>query len=329
MSEPLPLGWVPVRVAPAGGRLIADCRPIDLGQLRAAFFDEDVNQALGLPFPAVFPAFADLEALAGSQELAGAPDPAGLILHSSRCGSSLLVRLLQRPPCRVVAEPAAITLLLRHSAGRPLDERAALLRALVALFCRPAPGAAPAPTFVKFEAWESLDLPVIRRAFPTVPWIFIYRDPVEVIVSQLALPHGPLASRIDLAWRLGISQAEALATPAEELCARLLGQTYAAALAHLDAAPALLSYPELPGGALELLPRHFGLAWTAADAAQARRCAQFHAKHPSEYFADDTLAKRRAAGPAVSAAAQRWAVEPYRALEAARLARVTRITPYA
>ena len=39
--------------------------------------------------------------------------------------------------------------------------------------------------FVKFDSWNTLDLALIRRAFPDVPWIFLYRDPVEVIVSHM------------------------------------------------------------------------------------------------------------------------------------------------
>jgi hypothetical protein len=35
---------------------------------------------------------------------------------------------------------------------------------------------------------HSLALPLFRRAFPSVPWIFLYRDPVEVLVSQLRMP---------------------------------------------------------------------------------------------------------------------------------------------
>ncbi len=39
--------------------------------------------------------------------------------------------------------------------------------------------------FVKFDSWHTINLPLIRRAFPDVPWIFLYRDPLEVMVSQL------------------------------------------------------------------------------------------------------------------------------------------------
>lgn len=328
MSDAIPSGWAPVSVAPRAGRLVADCRAVDLDGLRAAFFDEDVNAALGDPFAAVFPAYADLDELAAQADRHPPAAPAALIFHSSRCGSSLLVRLLQGPPRRVIAEPSALTLLLRHSAGRPPDERAGLARALVDLFCRAEPGAEPTPTILKLEAWDTLDLPLLQRAFPATPWVFLYREPVEVIVSQLLTPSGALASRVDVAWRLGVSLSAALAMPIEELCARLLGATYAAARASLGAAHILISYPELPAAAL-VLPRHLGLPWSAADGAHARRIAQLHAKHPTEYFSDDTAAKRRAATPAILAAAERWAYPAYAALEEARRTATSRSAPHA
>src|SRR5207248_3148322 len=36
---------------------------------------------------------------------------------------------------------------------------------------------------IKLDAWHVLLLPLFRRAFPDVPWMFVYRDPVEVLAS--------------------------------------------------------------------------------------------------------------------------------------------------
>ena len=38
------------------------------------------------------------------------------------------------------------------------------------------------------DAWQIHSLPLIRAAFPDTPWVFVYRDPLEVMVSQLARP---------------------------------------------------------------------------------------------------------------------------------------------
>ena len=42
------------------------------------------------------------------------------------------------------------------------------------------------------DALPSKQLPLFRAAFPKTPWIFIYRDPVEVMVSLLRKPSGTI-----------------------------------------------------------------------------------------------------------------------------------------
>lgn len=37
--------------------------------------------------------------------------------------------------------------------------------------------------FIKLDAWHILSLPLLRRVFPGVPCYFVFRDPVEVMVS--------------------------------------------------------------------------------------------------------------------------------------------------
>jgi len=41
---------------------------------------------------------------------------------------------------------------------------------------------------VKLDSWHTIALPLFRRAFPAVPWVFLYATPVEVMVSQLRMP---------------------------------------------------------------------------------------------------------------------------------------------
>ena len=42
---------------------------------------------------------------------------------------------------------------------------------------------------MKFSSWNVLYLPLVRAAFPVVPWVFVYRHPVEVMVANLAKNH--------------------------------------------------------------------------------------------------------------------------------------------
>ena len=42
--------------------------------------------------------------------------------------------------------------------------------------------------FIKLDSWHIHDLPLIRAAFPEAPWIFVRRNLVEVVASQLRSP---------------------------------------------------------------------------------------------------------------------------------------------
>ena len=63
------------------------------------------------------------------------------------------------------------------------DERLEWLRWMVEVLGRPR--AQEKHYIIRFDARNIIDLPLIRRAFPNVPWVFVYRDPIEVMVSHL------------------------------------------------------------------------------------------------------------------------------------------------
>ena len=60
--------------------------------------------------------------------------------------------------------------------------------------------------FEKFDAWHSFDLPFLRRAFPETPWIFLHRNPVEVI-DYAELPDA-VTSKIAQHFHLTLSPAD-------------------------------------------------------------------------------------------------------------------------
>lgn len=118
--------------------------------------------------------------------------PSGLIFHVSRCGSTLLAKALARSPRNVVVNQggplqygfwAAVTHEWRHDA-RADEDTLAMLRNLVLLMARQRQ-VQQQRSFVKLISWNVLYLDAIRAAFPGVPALFLYRDPVEVIASVL------------------------------------------------------------------------------------------------------------------------------------------------
>ena len=131
------------------------------------------------------------DAAAAARKLGPPLKPSAFIFHESRVGSTLAANLLAAVPSHLV-----------YSEGMRLPEsrkasRAALREALqdyVALLGAPTTrdGARGphAKLFVKFQSAVSARMADVLDAFPDVPWLFIHRDPVQVLMSHGARGFG-------------------------------------------------------------------------------------------------------------------------------------------
>jgi hypothetical protein len=133
-------------------------------------------------------------------------EPAGIVHHVARCGSTLVSQLLKQHVGTVVhAEPlpADEILLPPYKWSRP--EIVAALRSLGAAFA----GHARRPWVLKVTSWNTLLCDVVAEAFPGTPWVLCLRDPVEVCVSLLELPAGWIWDGTDqVAPHLGLALGE-------------------------------------------------------------------------------------------------------------------------
>lgn len=108
--------------------------------------------------------------------------PAAFVFHMSRCGSTLLCQLLSTlDSFSVLSEPPAVDFFLREHHARPGAE--AILRKLIAALGQKR-FAAEQRFLLKLDSWHIEHLPLLRRAFPEVPFIFLYRKPGEVMASH-------------------------------------------------------------------------------------------------------------------------------------------------
>ncbi|MXR28952.1 sulfotransferase family protein, partial [Pseudomonas sp. PICF6] len=41
---------------------------------------------------------------------------------------------------------------------------------------------------IKLDAWNIGELALLRECFPDTPWLFVYRDPLEIAVSHWRRP---------------------------------------------------------------------------------------------------------------------------------------------
>ena len=110
------------------------------------------------------------------------PDPSGFIFHLSRCGSTLVSQMLSKDPQNLVlSEPWAAeqVLGLPHlSISKKIAMFVGAMRAYAASMKDP-----EKKLYVKLASEEWL--PWLKTIYPNTPWIFIFRDPNDIIRSNL------------------------------------------------------------------------------------------------------------------------------------------------
>jgi hypothetical protein len=163
-------------------------------------------------------------------------------------------------------------------------------------------------------------LPLFRRAFPAVPWVFLYRDPVEVLVSQLRIPGTQMIPGGIGPNLYGLERSYGPGT-AEDYYAQVLAKVTEPAVAHHSAGGGLLvNYRQLPDALFTAILPHFGVQCGEADRAAMSDAARYDAKAPGFAFEPDSGSKQQAATPIARAAAERWLGDLYRRLEILRAA---------
>lgn len=294
-------------------RLVADGREVawiatDGARYTEPFFETSLRQLCRRPENRGELRTTPVTALA---ECTG-PEPDAIVFHVSRCGSTLLSQMLAAVPHHtVLSEPPLADEVLRLPRARPEindADRAVWLRGAIAALARPH-AATSRRLFVKLDPWHIFELPLVRRAFPRAPFIFLHRHPIEVLASLSRMPSLTLVRDTVLPAQLGLSRAERDALSSLEHAAAILGAFFRAAHDQQNQLQAV-DYTELPDFVWEALP---GCVFDSNERALLAAAARCDAKNPGAHFQPDSARKRAEATPELLAAAERWALPHYAA----------------
>ena len=316
-------GWIPIRLYGQPPRLMVDWCYLGATRFTEPFFEQTIEHSLRHPFNQLFRHQTPIEVLGEWQAVQPGLPPTGFIFHMSRCGSTLISQMLGALPQNVViSEAGPIDSVLRanfQDPGVTDEQRVAWLKWLVSALGQRYNQ--EKNYFIKFDSWHTLDLPLIKRAFPKVPWVFVYREPVEVIVSNLnrtarRMFPGPLGASL-----LGLDPSTILLMRREEYSARMIGKFCGVVLEEHQGSALLVNYRQLPEVVSSSLLDFFRVSHSAADRELMRDASLFDAKNPSAHFVQDSEAKSREATDLVRQMADEWVNVFYEQLEAAREAR--------
>jgi hypothetical protein len=309
-------GWLPICVSWRDAQPEIEWCLAGRHPLREPFFEDSVRRLVSRPFNRVFRRRTGAAELVDWAAQRPGLTPSGFIFHMSRCGSTLVAQMLAaRSDSVVLSEPAPVDAMLRPPEPIPEEIHTQWLRALISAMAQPRAGGEKY-SFVKFDCWHVLFLPLIRRAFPAVPWVFLYREPRQVLASHLrqrgvqTVP-GLLDSRL-----FGIEPVASVTMTGPEYCARVLGTICQA----VERAPGgmLVNYRQLPDALSDTVLPRFAVPATPEDRRAMLDAALRSAKHPDTGFsAADDAVPFPASGIAEAAVAA-FLDGPYSALERRR-----------
>jgi len=264
-------------------------------------------------------------------------DLKGVVFHESRCGSTLAANsmmALNPEKHRVYSESSPPIAAMRGCGEEysecSLEASANLLQDIIYMMGR-TDDPKEENLFFKFQSVTTRTMQTFRMAFPTTPWIFLYRDPVEVMMSQLDVPRGARPNCVKSknsspAVRSFIAKSEYRAEDFtdEEFCAVHLATLCASAYENLDDAEGLgmaVNYsPDLVHDFLDtVFPKHFHTPVDRAGRDRVLKISGTYSKnrgrHEEGDFKPDSEEKARKAPEEVKDAAKDFLEPVYNKLQ--------------
>lgn len=272
--------------------------------------------------------FTEFDAVLQLEKISDRLRPDGFIFHSSRCGSTLVANA-----CRcldnsvVVSEAAAVDKLTArfitdvNDDGLKQTVYSVLLRGVVNALAQRRSGN-ERRFFVKFSCCSSAQLSRITRIWPEVPWLFLYRDPIETIVSNLRTKPDwmmdPDRRILATITATSVDMIEQMAP--EELCARSIASFYSFARQLANEKCLLLNYNQLNVAAIVSVLSFFNIDPSSDELDAIQKTSRIYSKdlQATRSFVDDVDLKQQLASALVSEMAEKWAREPYLLLEQKR-----------
>lgn len=214
--------------------------------------------------------------------------PDGFIFHLSRCGSTLVSQLLSKlNNSTVIAEASPVDSILRahlHDPSVTDQQRIAWLRAILSALRLNSVGRER--FFVKFDAWNTLDIHLIQCAFPSVPWIFLCRDTDAVLSSHARMPGSHMVNGNIEPGNYGWNHETVANMPMTDYSAAVLSKicntAHHAALGNPNAR--VIDYSQLPDAVLDTILPFFKINTTQDEIQRIEIASRVDAKSGGTIF---------------------------------------------
>lgn len=310
--------WLPARFYDNGEGHFADWIFLGRKRFTEPFHDNTLEICMRMPFNLLFRRQTPIGFFEEFYEKSPGIAPGGFIFHISRCGSTLVSQMFAALEKNIViSESSIIDKIIRTDVS---EERKTIW--LRGLFNALAQKRFPAEEnfFVKFDSWSVFDLPLIEKAFPEVPWIFIYRNPVEVLVSQMRQSGMQMVPGQIGAIFPNMGLQEILQFSTEERFARTVAAFCEAGLENASSRRGkFINYAQLPEAVTGEICEHFNVSFSDEEIEKMKSASRLDAKNPRQTFSTDSEEKRREANEKIIYFAEKIVMPIYEKLETVRV----------
>jgi hypothetical protein len=230
--------------------------------------------------------------------------PTGFIFHAGRCGSTLLAKMLsQLEGSRAIMEAPVLNSYLDYSLNSSHEDaqKAAIFRTITNGFSIDDKRETK-HVFIKFTSWNIHFFKLILATYPSVPWIYVYRNPLETIVSNLDTVSNLklfLQQKPDLfSHILGIKKTDSLEEMTDEVFfAQLLHSNFKTALSIPKSEKGLyIPYENIKLDFFSSILPHFNVKCTREEREKIIACGKLNSKSKDKlHFQEDTSNKQKKA----------------------------------
>jgi hypothetical protein len=224
-------------------------------------------------------------------------EPKGFVFHESRCGSTLVANSLAAfdpEKTRVYSESSPPINAAKLYNPAEEEESLQLVRDVIYLMGR-TNDEKEEHLFFKIQSIGVKSIHIFRKAFPQTPWLFVYRDPVQVMRSHLKSQgtsqavclrskRSPQQDLIKLVHRIGGIDKNLSTLSTEEFCAAHLATLCEAAITQIKDSDGLgkaVNYSNLMTSLVEeLIPKHFLNISSLSDGAKTNiaKVSEYYSK---------------------------------------------------
>ncbi len=218
-------------------------------------------------------------------------EPTAFIFHVSRCGSTLLTQFLSLDEKNIVVSEAKILdAVLQNLVINDSENAENIVKAVIKMLGKKRFDA-ETDFFVKLDSWHILIYEKLRRLYPHTPFIFTFRQPDEVIRSQMKSTGIMVPHEVLLAQKLDFEFPQILMFEPHIHIAKVLEKYFENYLKIIETDKNTL-FLDYKNGALQNLDKTEKFLRLSIDDATKQKIierSKFHSKNPNAVFNEAKL----------------------------------------